>query len=747
MRKIAIYCRVSTEEQAQNKEGSITSQIHRLKLKVEEKNRNARKNWGKVAKIYKDEACSGKNTNRPEFQQMLMDVRAKKINTIMVTELSRLSRSVTDFLNFIKELEDCGCDFICPQYDFDTTSPAGKVFMTIIMALAQFERELTAERIKNNFYARALRGLLNGGTPFLGYDKHPKQAGILVANAKEAELVKEIFDQYLQAKGLAEVANGLNERGIKNKSWTSKTGEICGNKPFNSSSIFRTLTNYVYIGKREVNKMAKNLDQDSLKPEERYCVVDAGWDGIIPINLFEAVQEKLKKNKKFHYNATYDFILSGLLTCDECGGPLCGQSGRGRNKKHFYYGHSHKTACKIQRYDAPELEKVIKKKLFSLIQSDLLAKQFCEIVKEQVSNRPELKKELIREKSKHIEEISLKIERLTDIMANNPDASGITSLLSKIAVYEGQLKQYEQEREKLKEDVLIVESSRNISGPELILANVDKLRKDNFRKAKLAKKRAILKEIIKSIHVHPENVIKVDFWASPFQSDSERKESLEESGVVLPFQKMGRPLEASFRRYASKGDGFASAHKVAGLGIYVQAKEAIAVGELGDEGLSVIANGRSSLEKLQFAFPDAQVFDFLGFSPYIFNIKRNVLHQKYLVEGLSATHIAEELGVSKTIVRDRLRKYGLNKNTPNGKHRHNLGLGERIEKGKVRPHKGELRVVATIVKMHREEGLSARAIARILNAMKTPTKRQGKKWDHSVVIDILKRERVYKLQK
>ena len=209
MRKIGIYCRVSTEEQAKNKEGSITSQIQRLKLKVEEKNHFENNKWGKIVGIYKDEAYSGKNTDRPQYQKLLNDVRRNKIDTVMITELSRLSRSVTDFLNFVQELEDLGADFICLQYDFDTTSPAGKVFMTIIMALAQFERELTSERIKNNFYARALRGLLNGGVPILGYDKHPTQAGTMLINKDEAPIVKRIFQLFIESGQLSEVLKYL----------------------------------------------------------------------------------------------------------------------------------------------------------------------------------------------------------------------------------------------------------------------------------------------------------------------------------------------------------------------------------------------------------------------------------------------------------------------------------------------------------------------------------------------------------
>jgi len=153
MRKISIYVRVSTKEQAKNKEGSITSQIQRLKMRIDEKNRLHNNKWGTLIKIYKDEAMSGKDTNRPAYQRMLGDIASGKIDTVLVTELSRLSRSVADFLGFMKFLQEKSADFISLQYDFDTTNPIGKVFITIIMALAQFEREMTAERIKNNFHS------------------------------------------------------------------------------------------------------------------------------------------------------------------------------------------------------------------------------------------------------------------------------------------------------------------------------------------------------------------------------------------------------------------------------------------------------------------------------------------------------------------------------------------------------------------------------------------------------------------
>lgn len=487
MKKVAIYCRVSTDEQAKNKEGSITSQVQRLEMKVNEKNCYENNKWGKIIDIYKDKAYSGKNTDRPEFQRMLADIQSKRINTILVTELSRLSRSVTDFLNFIKELEDQGCDFICLQYDFDTTSPAGKVFMTIIMALAQFERELTAERIKNNFYARALRGLSNGGTPFLGYDRDSLNPGKLVINSNEALIVKNIFDLYLEGETLAEIVKTLNSRGLRNKSWISKARKTCGGQKFNTDSIWRILTNYAYMGKREINKSNKNAKQDFLKPEERYTIVDASWDAIIDHQTFKKVQDKLYINKKIKYAPTFDFTYSGITTCDECGGPLCGQSGTGRSGKYFYYGHTKKTNCRVQRYNAVVFEKLVRKQLFSLINNEVINKQFIEVIAKKVKNHSQTFKALSESYQRKIEKLKLENEKLTHLIAKNPLAEKLESLLSKIKDNEDHISQLKAKKQELEINSLHQIASKNIDS-DFILSGIKKLRQDSFRKAKISKK-------------------------------------------------------------------------------------------------------------------------------------------------------------------------------------------------------------------------------------------------------------------
>ena len=573
MRKIAIYCRVSTDEQAKNKEGSLTSQVQRLRLKVDEKNKIHEKDkWGKVVKVYEDRAYSGKNTDRPEFQKMLADVKSGRINTIMVTELSRLSRSVTDFLNFIKEIQEGGCDFICLQYDFDTTSPVGRVFMTIIMALAQFERELTAERIKNNFHARALRGLSNGGNIFLGYDRDPAQSGRFIVNKKEASLVRDIFQLYLQGDGLAEVAYKLNARGSKNKAWVSKRGNTRGGKPFCIGSIWRILTHYGYIGKREVNKAQKDLPQDKLNPEARYSIVSAAWEAIIDPENFKKAQDKLKTNKRTPSKPNHDFLLSGLLVCDECGGPLCGQTAKSRDKKHFYYGHTKKVTCLVQRYNAQDLERLIKRKLFALLNNEALNKQFVEALALQNKEQPKRAKVLLEAQKREAEKLKQETENLVQLVSQNPLAKEMKTLLTKIQENEKHLVKIEEEKQRLEEKALLETENQKID-VSFVLSSIDRIRKDSFRKAKLSERKAVLRELIQRIHVHPENVIRLDLRANKYHSDDMK--TPEQKGVVLPFHKLGRPLEASFDRDASGGVGikrrYAEIRKAVDFGTHVLA--------------------------------------------------------------------------------------------------------------------------------------------------------------------------------
>jgi site-specific DNA recombinase len=167
--KIALYVRVSTEEQASNPEGSIKSQEQRLRSHVQEKNREG--NFGEIVAVYIDRARSGKDTNRRELQKLLRGVRKGEITLVLVSELSRLSRSIRDFSEIWELMRAHGCQFQSLREQFDTTTAAGEMVLFTIANIAQFERKQTSERIVANFIARAERGLSNGGAVPLGYQR------------------------------------------------------------------------------------------------------------------------------------------------------------------------------------------------------------------------------------------------------------------------------------------------------------------------------------------------------------------------------------------------------------------------------------------------------------------------------------------------------------------------------------------------------------------------------------------------
>lgn len=222
MRKVGLYIRVSTEEQAKLREGSLVSQRQRLEEYVRARNMMA-SDWGNVVASFVDEARSGKDTNRPQYQAMLKAIENKKIDTILVTELSRLSRSIKDFCGLWDFLKANEAQFLSLREQFDTTTAAGEMMMFSIMNFAQFERKQTSERVSANFEARASRGLLNGGLPSLGYDLVPNKKGTLVVNEEEAETVRYIFETFKETGSLVATLQRLNQKGITTKQHLKKT--------------------------------------------------------------------------------------------------------------------------------------------------------------------------------------------------------------------------------------------------------------------------------------------------------------------------------------------------------------------------------------------------------------------------------------------------------------------------------------------------------------------------------------------
>lgn len=329
MYKCAIYTRVSTEEQAENPEGSIKNQELRLREFVKLKNMVSP--FGEVVTVFSDPGVSAKDMNRPAFQQLLHAIEEGKVNLVLVTELSRFTRSMKDFSLLQEFLKKHGCEFLSMRENFDSSSATGNLVMTIMATLAEFERKQTAERISNSFHERAKRGLYNGGAVPLGYRIDPDRPGCLLVVPEEAELIRKVFETFLREETLPATAKRLNNESIVFPRAVRASGGIRGHI-WRMGMLRQILHHKGYIGVRVYRDKNGNVHE-----------TNAAWEPIIDAETFGRTNRLLAKNhrhKRTHTNR-YPYTLSGALFCQICGHRLSGKSAHGRNGKVAYYAHSY----------------------------------------------------------------------------------------------------------------------------------------------------------------------------------------------------------------------------------------------------------------------------------------------------------------------------------------------------------------------------------------------------------------------
>jgi site-specific DNA recombinase len=365
---IALYIRVSTEEQASNEEGSLKSQEQRLRAAVEFRNRQS--NFGQIVGVYNDAGISAKDMNRPRLQDMLRDIRQKKINLVMVTEITRLSRSNRDFLEMWDMMHDLGCRFMSLGNDFDTTTAAGEMLLFQMMNFAQFERKQTSERVSANILARASRGLYNGGSIPLGFKKCHSKNGSLDIDEPQAETVRIAFDAFLREGSLSRTARWLNDNGHKAKIHLEGGGSRMRIGHFTVDNLQKMLRNKAYIGIKTYSNKGEIKEAKAV------------WDAIVDEVVFLRVNEMLTKNKSrlkpITIHSKHPYLLSGVAFCMTCGDHMPGKSATGRNGKVPYYEHSWATkreSCLTKKTFKCEPTRVQAKKAEALVWAE-----FCKLL-------------------------------------------------------------------------------------------------------------------------------------------------------------------------------------------------------------------------------------------------------------------------------------------------------------------------------------------------------------------------------
>lgn len=240
--RCAIYTRKSTEHGLDLEFNSLDAQRDSCEAYIKSQ---ASQGWRALAERYDDPAYSGGNLDRPALQRLLKDVDAGKVDVIVVYKIDRLTRSLADFAKLVVAFDAKSISFVAVTQQFNTTSSMGRLTLNVLLSFAQFERELSSERVRDKIAASRRKGKWTGGTVPLGYRAVNKK---LVIDKDEAETVRTIFKRYLELESFAKLVADLNARGIVTKRRTTRVAKYNGGIPFTYGPLAHFLKNRVYVG-------------------------------------------------------------------------------------------------------------------------------------------------------------------------------------------------------------------------------------------------------------------------------------------------------------------------------------------------------------------------------------------------------------------------------------------------------------------------------------------------------------------
>jgi site-specific DNA recombinase len=314
--RCAIYTRVSTEAGLDQDFNSLDAQFDAAQAYIRSQ---ANAGWVLVRTRYDDGGFSGGSTDRPALQRLLDDLKAGKVNVIVVYKVDRLTRSLADFAKLVELFDAHDVSFVSVTQQFNTTTSMGRLTLNVLLSFAQFEREVTAERIRDKIAASKRKGLWVGGTIPLGYEL---KDGKLLVVEKEAEHVRTIFQLYLELETVNRLVADLRERNFRSKVRKLSDGRIRGGVHFTQGPLFYMLRNHFYVGEVRYKNEIYPGPQPPLMERE----------------LFDAVQAKLSAqwSHRTTTRSRSSALLRGFLF-DEAGHPMCATHATKNGVRYRYY--------------------------------------------------------------------------------------------------------------------------------------------------------------------------------------------------------------------------------------------------------------------------------------------------------------------------------------------------------------------------------------------------------------------------
>ncbi len=338
--RCAIYTRKSTDEGLDQTFNSLDAQREACAAYILSQ---AGEGWAPLREIYDDGGYSGGSMERPALKRLMAEIEAGRIDVIVVYKVDRLTRSLADFARIVEILDRTGASFVSITQAFNTTTSMGRLTLNVLLSFAQFEREVTGERIRDKIAASKAKGMWMGGNPPLGYDVRDRA---LHANPSEAETVRDIFARYLEVRSVVDVRDELSGDGVRSKAWVSRAGRAIGGTAFTHGALYHILANRIYVG----------------EIEHRGRVHVGQHEPIVARDLFDAVQLKLKAGApalpQIQTKGRTSPFLGKLF--DDRGNAMTSAHANKRGRRYFYYVstavHARKPVGGLARVSALKLE-------------------------------------------------------------------------------------------------------------------------------------------------------------------------------------------------------------------------------------------------------------------------------------------------------------------------------------------------------------------------------------------------------
>lgn len=388
-----------------------------------------------IAHEYSDQGKSGKSVEgRPEFMQMLEDIKSEKdqVSYVLVFKLSRFGRNAADVLSSLQLMQDYGVNLVCVEDGIDSSKDAGKLMISVLSAVAEIERENIQIQTMEGRKQKAREGKWNGGLPPYGYKL---VNGLLMIEEEEAEIIRIIFDKYLNTSmGSIAITEYLNSHGYKKKLRQNNTLDY-----FTENFISKVLDNAVYCGritygKRTMEKVIGTRNEYRQVRKDDYIDVKGIHEGIITEEEWAQVQIKRKSMAAYQpktHSLEHEHILSGLLKCPKCGGPMYGNVNRKKKKDgssykdYFFYRCQRRKVIDGKKCDYKRQwsEELIDDAVSELICSLVTKPKFEEHLRKKVGDKIDTKeleseieylKKQIQSKKNAKERLGMEIDRLDE---------------------------------------------------------------------------------------------------------------------------------------------------------------------------------------------------------------------------------------------------------------------------------------------------------------------------------------------